>query len=184
MDDAPFVTMGRIGEWATQVPSSSLKQRHLDWLLANDVLPMDIIRPEQVMIAKGNRADDGFLDHYSEAPEWFALPEPTDVVYWRPRSQEIAWEFGRAFCLGQDVLENPATTALDQHLLVFADPLQWLQYGRRGIVVLHWDWAFEFLRDVQVVAVDERVLHLYRQHMKPGHLPELSVIRSSMKEAA
>ncbi len=176
MDDTPFLTLKRLEGWAADVPLSTLKQRHLDWLVGNDVAPASIIHPEQMMIAKGVRADDGVLDHHAGGPEWFAFYEPQDIVYWRPRDQQVAWEFGRGFCLGQDALDNPATTALGQYLKVFADPLQWLQERRQGIFILRWDWAFDFLRDVPRVAVAEEVLPIYRHHMKPGQLPELAVI--------
>jgi hypothetical protein len=99
-----------------------------------------------------------------------------DVILWRPRSGTLSSMEGRAFALGEDAIGNAATYAFDTFLAVHAEPMDWLRDRGRGIVVLRWDLAFDMLRHAPRVAVEEAVLPLYRHHMLPPHVPELSVI--------
>jgi hypothetical protein len=85
---------------------------------------------------------------------------------------------GRAFALGQAVIDDPSTYSFDCNLNIFADPLEWLRAKRDGIVVLPNKWllTFDRLRDVPRVAIVEQLLPLYRRHMKPSRLPELMIL--------
>jgi hypothetical protein len=62
---------------------------------------------------------------------------PIDVVAWQPRTGKLALYSGLAFCLGDvDDIFNPATS-FDGHCLhIHATPLEWLQSGRDGIVIV------------------------------------------------
>lgn len=69
-----------------------------------------------------------------EGPQWLVFAEEHDLVFWQPVTGEIATDAGRAFALGEEAIGNPATTAFDRWLNIYADPLEWLRNDRRGIV--------------------------------------------------
>jgi hypothetical protein len=116
-------------------------------------------------------------------PLWFAFIEPEDIVFWEPRTGALATWNGRAFALGESMIDNASTYSFDFALNVFASPLDWLRAERDGIVVVNWDRAFDYLRDCPRVAVDKALRPLYLRQMKPPRLPEV-FIRSERKEAA
>lgn len=162
----------------------TLKQRHIDWLLQSSVPPEAIITPDPIDLARGTRGTDGIFEASADGVEWFAIHEANDTAMWRPKTGEVATECGAAFAIGADEIQNPGATALNGWLNIYADPLEWLINGRRGIVVLRWEWAREQLRDVPKIAVAEDLLGQYRRHMAP-RLPQVGVIpRNSVRRAA
>lgn len=163
---------------------NALRQVHLNWLLKQGVSPSAVIDPTMIEVARGGRAWDGVFEHAEDGPEWLAFSEENDTVYWRPATGELATEWGNAFALGQDEIRNPGATALGSWLSIHASPLEWLQAGRRGIVVLRWEWAFDQLRDVARIAVSEELVETYLKAMVPPHMPEIGVIPRSKREAA
>ena len=154
----------------------ALRQVHIDWLLKMGVSAETIILPDPIELVRGSRGQDGIFEHSPDGPEWFAFLEDGDMVYWRPKTGELATEHGAAFALGGDDIRNPGVTALGRWLYVRADPLEWLRSCRRGAVVIRWDWAFEQLRDVQRIAVPEDLVETYLQSMKPPRMPEIGVV--------
>ena len=130
----------------------------------------------QIMSCRSERAKDGRFDENPDGPEWIASEEVHDWVFWQPLTGEIATDTGRAFALGEELIDNPATTAFDQQLNIYADPLQWLKNEGRGIVVVNWKFAFDRLRDVTRVAVAEELLGTYKRCMRPLHMPKLFVL--------
>lgn len=157
----------------------NLKQTQIDWFFANGVSPRAIICPTAIMTCRGERAKDGRFDENPDGPEWIAFEEVHDWVFWQPLTGEIATDTGRAFALGEELIDNPATTAFDQHLNIYADPLQWLKNEGRGIVVVNWKFVFDRLRDVTRVAVAEELLGTYKRCMRPLHMPKLFVLPNS-----
>jgi hypothetical protein len=155
----------------------TLRQVHIDWLIQNGVTPDSIIKPTVMELARGSKAADGVFEH-GFGLEWFAIPVDDDAVYWRPKTGEIATEFGTVFALGQEHVLNPGVTALGRWLHIHSSPLDWLREGRQGLFILRWEWAFEQLRDVARVAVPEGLVGRYERAMKPPHLPEIGVIPS------
>lgn len=131
-----------------------------------------------MLIATGRMAPDGLFEHDENGERWFAFEEADDFVFWHPGRNRLSAYANRAFALGEAVVDNPATYSFDCNLNIFADPLEWLRANRDGIVVLpqRWPFAFDRLRDAPKIAIAEQLLPLYRRHMKPAHLPELSVI--------
>lgn len=158
-------------------------QRELDWLLAQGVSVMSMVRPCPMMIAKGTIAADGLFEHADEGDRWLAFQEAEDIVFWQPRLCATTSWCGRAFAVGEDVIDDPATYAFDCALNIFASPLDWLRAGRDGIVVLDWPRAFDQRRDAPRIAIAESVLPLYRRHMKPC-MPELFVLPDVWRRAA
>jgi len=161
-----------------------LTQIHIDWLLGRGVLPQAMLQPSHLGIAHGHKSKQAFLEEDSEGPAWFAFEEPHDVVFWNPKDGAIAYDTGRAFALGEGIIDDPWTTAIDRWLKIFADPLQWLQHERRGLVVLNWSLAFDKLRDVPRIAVAEDILPTYRKMMKPPRMPTLAVLPKAERLAA
>ena len=161
-----------------------LTQATIDWLLGKGVQPEAIVQPSPIMTCKGVRAKDGRFDADPEAPNFFAFEEERDLVFWQPKTGDFATSEGHAFCLGEYLIYNPAVTAFDGWLHVFADPLTWLQNKRFGIVVIRWDMAFDMLRYTDRIAVDEEILATYRKHMKPPHMPKLAVLPKAERRAA
>jgi hypothetical protein len=166
-----------------QPMTGNLRQVHINWLLKSGVSPEAMIHPTLIEVARGKRASDGIFEPSEDGPEWLAFTEAHDLVFWRPATGELATDRGIAFALGADAIGNPGVTALGGWLHLHATPLEWLQSGRQGIVVIHWRWAFDQLRDFERIAVAEELLDTYRKHMKP-RLPELGVIQRQTPEVA
>ncbi|MGO7035804.1 hypothetical protein ACCT19_33895 [Rhizobium ruizarguesonis] len=118
--------------------------------------------------AYGRRGADGrFEPAQTGGQEWLVFDEPHDVVYWCPPTDEVAtWE-GRAFALGELAIGNAATYALDGRLHIHATVGRWIIAGGRGIVVIDWRRAYEMLKDAPRIRVDEAILPLYQNYMRP-----------------
>ncbi|RFC68354.1 MULTISPECIES: hypothetical protein [Mesorhizobium] len=164
-----------------------LRQRHLDWLRRSGVNIQSLIfsryhQPSAIQLGYGEVAPDGRFDFSEDGEAWLAFDifdgfmEPVDIGFWQPRTGELATSEGRTFALGQEIVDDPATYSFDCRLNIFADPLQWLQADRDGIVVVDWSLAFDRLRDVPRIAVDETLILQYRRHMQPPKGPEVFVI--------
>jgi hypothetical protein len=137
-----------------------------------------------MLVATGAVGHEGRIEAAPTGGRWLAFEQDDDTVFWQPRSANFATDCGRAFALGEDIIDNPGTYAFDCSLNIFADPLDWLRAGRDGIVVLDWRRAFERLRDAPRVAVVEELFARYTRSMKPGRLPEVTVLRSLRRRAA
>ncbi|WP_244602960.1 hypothetical protein [Mesorhizobium delmotii] len=137
-----------------------------------------MVNPLPILLARGERATDGRFEDVDTGPRWFVFEEAEDVVFWQPRTGQLATSMGRAFALGEDAIYNPGTFAFDNHLNIFADPLEWLRARRDGCIVLDWTRAFDRLRDCPRISVAEEVLLQYRRHMKPPHMPDVYVLAS------
>ena len=161
-----------------------LTQLQIDWLLKHGVSPQAMYHPSQLRAAHGNKTKEGFFEPDPDGPAWFTFEEPLDVVFWNPKDGGIAYDTGRAFALGEPLIDDPWSTAIDRWLKIFADPLQWLQHDRRGLVVLNWTMAFDKLRDVPRIAVAEDVLPTYRKMMRPPRMPQLAVLPKAERRAA
>lgn len=159
----------RLGLYPDLSKFGTPKQAQLDWFKANGVAIEALAKPEPVRVTNDNQ---------------IVFPEDRDAVFWQPKTSQIVTWSGRAFALGQNAISKAGTYVFDRQLQIHADPLEWLRQDRRGIVVLEWTRAFDMLRDCPRIAVSERVLHLYRQHMKPAHMPELFVIPEEKAAAA
>lgn len=155
---------------------TSPSQADLDWLLAQGISPVAMVRPSPMLIATGFAAADGLFEHADEGERWLAFEEAEDFVFWQPRRIQFATYAHRAFALGEAAVDNPGTYAFDCALNIFASALDWLRARRDGIVVLDWSSAFDRLRDAPRIAVAEQLLPLYRRHMKLQRMPELMII--------
>ncbi len=160
-----------------------LNQAQIDWLLRNDVMVEAMIRPEPLRLARG-RAVNRLFRHEPDGAAWLAIAEGRDVVYWQPRTREIATETGATFALGQDAIDLPETYAFDCYLNVFADPLEWLQAGREGVVVLDWSKAWERFHAAPRLALASPVIIAYRRHFKPPNGPEVVELKVTRRAAA
>ena len=160
-------------------------QDELDWLLRAGVDIMAVASPVPMKVAIGHVGPDGLLEPNCFGKRWLAFEEPgsDDTVFWHPRTQVLARWSGRAFALGQDVVDNPGTYSFDCALNIFDDPLGWLRARRDGIVMLDWSRAFDRLRDAPRIAIAESLLPLYRRHMRPARVPELFVVPSKRRAA-
>ncbi|MDH6275599.1 hypothetical protein M2311_005699 [Rhizobium leguminosarum] len=153
-----------------------LLQRHIDWLRACGVPMVAIVRPEPMRLAHGYKAHDGRFDHDPSGPAWLVFPEPEDCVFWEPRTGALATWNGRAFALGESMIDNAATYAFGFPLRLYASPIHWLQGKRDGCVVLDWSLAFDRLRHSPRIAVAETLRPKLKQHLQPPRLPEILVM--------
>ncbi len=163
-----------------------LTQPSIDWWVkVKGVAPENLVKPSPVMAAKGHCADDGRFDPDPiEGKNCFTFEEENDRVFWHPPTGRLAtWE-GRSFALGEVMIDNPTTTAFDQYLNIYADPVEWIRAGRYGIVVINWGFAFDRLRDVTRIAVAQPLLATYRKSMYPTHMPKLAVLPSAERLSA
>jgi hypothetical protein len=167
----------------------TLAQPTIDWLASKGVSPKAMIQTwsghsSPIMSAHGELASDGRFDPDPAGKNWLVFEEEYDRVFWRQKSGGLATFEGRSFALGEEMIDNPATTAFDQWLCIYVDPLQWLQHERDGIVVIKWDFAFDRLRDVTRIAVAEPMLATYRRCMRPSHMPKLAVLPTAERLSA
>lgn len=154
-----------------------------NWLHKAGV-PIDIlVALTPIRIATGRRADDGIFEDDETGAGFLVFEEAEDVIFWQPRTGEIATAFNRAFALGEDAIYNPGTYAFDYHLNIFPDPLSWLRNRCDGCVVLDWSRAFDGLRDCPRIAIDESLIFAYRKHMA-SRMPALSVRTAELRTAA
>jgi hypothetical protein len=161
-------------------PLARPSRADFDLLLRHGVPPMALAGDEPLWVARGYKARDDRFEPEPSAERWYAFEVRgvDDIMFWHLASGDVASWSGRAFALGEEVIDRAATCSFGQALNVFATPLDWLQGQRDGIVVLPgcWPSAFDRLRDAARIAVAEEVLPLYRRFMKPARMPELFVI--------
>jgi hypothetical protein len=146
---------------------------------------MSLARPQAMKVAVGDIAPDCRFEPNPRRERWFVFDEAEadDIVFWQRQTGRLATWSGRAFALGQPAIDEAATYSFDCSLNIFDDPLDWLRSRRDGIVVLDWTRAFDRLRDAPRIALAERLLPIYRRHMRPAHLPELSIIPAQRRAA-
>lgn len=161
-----------------------LKQVHLDWLISKGVTVDAMIKPEPMRFARGSEINGRFL-HDRNGADWFAFAEGHDIVYWRAGTNKLATETGAAFALGQEVIDLPETYAFDCYCNIFADPLEWLQAGRDGVVVLDWSRTWARFHAVPRVALTSDPLAIaFDRHFKPPRGPDVVVMRVQRRAAA
>ncbi|MGO6724407.1 MULTISPECIES: hypothetical protein [Rhizobium] len=158
-----------------------LLQRDIDWLRACGVPMGAIIRPQPIRRSHGFRAADGRFEIDANGPVWLTFIEPEDVIFWRPKTSELATWTGRSFALGEAVIGNAATFSFGNALHLYASPLDWLRAGRDGTVVLDWRHAFDRLRECPRIAVDDRLLPIYRRHMRPARMPDVFLLEAAQQ---
>ncbi|ANT53269.1 hypothetical protein [Mesorhizobium amorphae] len=163
-----------------------LKEQELDWLLSQGVSVPTIVRPSMIKTATGIKAHDGFFEPTPVGDRWLVVETEEDSVFWNPKTNVFATDFGHAFALGEEMISAAATYSFDCALNIFAHPLDWLRGKRDGIVVLpdQWHRAFDKLRDAPRIALAESLLPRYRRCMRPTHLPELFVMTSKREIVA
>ncbi len=161
-----------------------LAEDQMGWLLRSGVSVETIGDAMPLRVACGVVARDGRFDDRVDGQNFIVFPEQEDVVFWQPRSGELASWNGRAFALNEGAVTNPETYSFDCNLNVWPDPLMWLRAKRDGCVVLDWARAWSRLQDVPRVAVHESLLLSYRRHMKPPRGPETFVLTDSLAVAA
>ncbi|MGR9156046.1 hypothetical protein [Rhizobium leguminosarum] len=161
-----------------------LMQRHLRWLVTSGVPMSAIIDPEPIRLCHGFKADDGRFEPDPSGPDWFVLIEREDYVFWRPGTSELATWNAKSFALGESLIDNVSTYALDGHLHIFPHALDWLRRNRDGIVIVNWNFAFDRLRDCPRIEIAESLLPTYRKHMQPARMPALRLLREHGKAAA
>lgn len=168
-------------------PLGCPSQSELDAFRGAGVDAMALVKPIAMRVALGLQAHDGRLDPDPDGERWFAFEEAAadDVVFWRRPTRQLATWSGRAFALGQEIIDQPATYSFDCALNIFDDPLDWLLARRDGIVILpdRWPLVFDRLRDAPRIAVAESQLPMYRRHMRPARLPEVFVIPDRRRAA-
>jgi hypothetical protein len=103
----------------------------------------------------------------------FHEPVDEDLIFWRPRTGDLTTWAGRSFALGATDNLSSAAGALAP-LRVHASPMGWLRDRGRGLVIVDWRQAFDRLRDVPGIAVDEALLPTYRAAIRP-RVPKLYV---------
>ena len=160
-----------------------LRQEHLDWFTKrHGIAPLALCRPEPILVAKGTRADDGYIDLDDRGSEWLLFIEPEDAIFWQPRTNELATWNGRSFALGEAIIDNAWTYSFDP-LRVYASPLEWLQADRDGIVIRDWSRCYCRLQDAPRIEIDEVLVDQFDRAMQPPRRPEI-LVRIKQRRAA
>lgn len=146
---------------------------------------MSLALPWPMKVARGTRAHDNRFEPDDGGERWFAFDQPatSDIVFCSKATGKLTTWSGRAFALGEQAIADASTYSFDCNLNIFSDPMDWLRARRDGIVVLDWTRAFDNLRDAPRIALAESLLPLYRRHMRPARLPELSIIPARRRAA-
>ena len=171
-----------------RLPLTPPKKHQIAYLLELGISPWDIIQPEPLSVAIGRQAEGGFFDHQTpddpKMASWLAIQasylEFVDVVYAQPTTGEFACEYGRAWALGQDILENPGATALNQAIRVFPGVISWLRGGRQGLVIIRYEQLFDRLRDAGVERVETDDLNLKKKlehYLQPRRFTKVSLLQ-------
>ena len=164
-----------VEELAADLPLTLLEPVPYNWLRDKGVTEQAINNPVPVRMARGRKGKNGVFIHDPKGPVWFAVEELTDILYYEPRTHEIAWEFGQAFAFGQDELHNPYASALGP-LQVYETLVDWLLAGRRGLIIVQWAWCFDYLRDVaKIETPSEDFRRKLDRAMQPLHMPKILV---------
>jgi len=166
------------------LPATLIDWQQYAWLLSQGVPPTFMVTLSDLPVVRGAVVEDRYFDLDTNGQRFLVFEENDDIVFWSPAGGELATWHNRAFALGADNIVAATTYTFDGYLTIHASPLDWLRDRCQGIVVLNWNLAFDLLRDAPRVAVAETILPLYREHMKPSHLPALSVLASSRSIAA
>lgn len=153
-----------------------LLQRDIDWLRACGVPMGAIIRPQPIRRCHGLRAADGRFEIDANGPVWFVFAEPDDLVFWRPKTSELATWTGRSFALGESMIDNAATYSFDFPLHLYENPLHWLQRERDGVVIIDWGQTFDRLRHAPRIAVAETLRPKLKHHLQPPRMPEIFIL--------
>ncbi len=149
-----------------------LSQKWLDWLAKCGVSVKAIRHPEPLRLARGNSVAGRFI-YIPDGSLWVVYAEAEDVIFWRPKTGELATYSGRAFALGEEAIEMANSMGA---LRIFSDPLRWLQAERAGICIVAWQHAFDRLRHVPYIEIDASLEQRYLAAMRPP-VPRLQVIR-------
>lgn len=158
----------------TDFPTIEFAQ--FDWLRRSGVPVEALIALMPLRHAIGVRAEDGHFDPDRSGADFLVFEQPGDLVFWQPRTGELATWCGRAFALGEDQITDATTYAFDKRLNIYASPLDWLRARCSGIVVVDWPKSFDRLRDAPRIALAETVAPQYRRYMKPARLPDVVVV--------
>lgn len=147
-----------------------INQVMMDWLMDNGVNPLAIGSGPNppLKVAHGNCAADGWFDADSAGdPHIGILVEdragPIDVAFWHARSGRTATLLNYGFALGEELIDNPGIYAFGGALQVWRTPLQWLQAGRTGIVILKPAMAWYRLLHIQRIEARD---HQHASHLK------------------
>ena len=157
----------------------------IEMLRTAGVAIMSLAKPWAMKVACGYLASDNRFEPHGRGDRWFAFDEfgAGDIVFWHwPTGRVTTW-YGRAFALGEEVINNPGTYSFDCALNIFAGPVDWLRAKRDGIVVLDWTRAFDRLRDAPRIALAESLVPKYERYMRPAHMPKLFVISNKRRAA-
>lgn len=137
--------------WGALSPAQSA------WLLRQGISPKALLQPTPVGATRVK-----FLDGTFDVAETglgaltFRIANVEgrgiDLAAWSPRTEEIGSWYGRAFCLGQDQIDNPATYFSGDALRVHRTPLDWLKANRDGICIIRPDRTHAMLRHVPRVS--------------------------------
>jgi hypothetical protein len=148
-------------------------------------VPLDVLTSLMPLrFAMGRRANDGIFEDDQGGNAFLVFEEPEDTIFWQPKTGTLASALNRAFALGEDVIYNAGTYSFGGHLSIYNSPLDWLRNRCDGCVVVHWNRAFDRLRDAPRIAISAELLPVYRRHMRPARLPVLSVIVADGEAAA
>ena len=155
-----------------------LPQRVIDWLLASNVTTATMIWPTPLKFTKGEIVNGEVFSFDRHGAAHIVIEEDYDTFCWNPKTNKVVSEFG-TFAIGTEAaLHGPVSWGFDGRALnLYLNPLRWLQAKRDGIVILDWSSVFGALRDVPRVDIDEELLLLWKQSMRPPRLPEIRVRR-------
>ncbi|WP_373503766.1 phage/plasmid primase, P4 family [Aestuariivirga sp.] len=96
-----------------------LKQADIDTLLALGIAPTAIVHPYTPQTCTGV-IYRGVFEETTSGPKWIVFGGINDLILWNPQTGSLTSEWGHSFALGEEVIDNPAST-FDGWLRIFAD---------------------------------------------------------------
>lgn len=132
-----------------------------EWLTKAGVAPWLVVELDP-WVARGRIGDNGLFVFDPLGRQFLTFVQGDDMVFWQPRTNELASFCGLPFALGEELLGGARVTG---ELALFSTPLDWLRKGCRGIVVLDWSRACQVLSLLRHIDVPESLLPQYQAAM-------------------
>lgn len=120
-------------------------EKECRWLVDQGVDPDALIQPGPIRAASVTFFRDAF-DFDADGQRALLFLEERDAIAWQPTRGLLRPWRGVAFALNEEAIFNPGTYFAGGALRVHATPLEWLQAGREGIVIVQHRYDYAMLR--------------------------------------
>ena len=166
-----------------------IKPPQMNLLKSHGINSHAFSHPDCLCMARGFCSSKGYFDAGESGDVHFAFlsrnkfGDEIDIVYWNPKTGDLATEYNRTFALGEEQIGDPWLCANSGRLKVHPSPWEWLINGKKGIVIVREEIAFDNLRYIPKLCVKETSFgERIEKMIQPRSMPKIFV--SIQEEAA